>query len=174
MPIEKVNSKTFKVIIVSIIIGAVAASAFFCFPRNDIYNQYSKSRADFGIIKYETINHEVTKYELKQSEKLIDRVSEALNYQGYKKDCYLGNPLENFCIFKDSFDYEDIVSEINFITFYIKKDKGYLWFTYNREMKVDNQMNLNEYDVLCLVEFKKTGNRWISEKVFLQKHPNFF
>ena len=169
MFISKTKSKTLKFLIIIISLCLVVITIFLFIPKNESYNKFSKSRLDFGIITYETINHEISKYELKQSEKPLEKVRLALNYNGYKEDCYLGTPLEDLCIFKDDFDYTDIKCDISLVTFNIKNDIGYLWFTYDREMIIDNKTSLNEYDILCLVEFRQTGNNWIAQKILSQK-----
>lgn len=113
------------------LIVLVTLSVLLFRPKTVAYTEYKKHISTFGVINYETINHKATGEELNQSIMPLKKVEEALNYSGSKYDCCFGAPLEALCKFNDNNEYTNVECEITFITFNIKQNTGYLWFTYN-------------------------------------------
>ena len=147
------------------LIVLVTQSVLLFRPQTVAYTEYKKHISTFGDINYQTINHKATGKEINQSVMPFKKVEEALNYCGSKNDCYIGTPLEALCKFNDDNEYTNIDSKITFITFNIKQNTGYLWFTYNRVLKNNEEIISQENNVLCLVIFERHNTKWTAIEI---------
>ena len=147
------------------LIVLVTISVLLFRPKTVAYTEYKKHISTFGVINYLTINHKATGEEINQSIMPLKKVEEALNYNGSKYDCYLGVPLESLCKFNDDNEYTNVECKITFITFNIKQNTGYLWFTYNQVLKNDEEIISQVNNVLSLVTFERNNTKWIALEV---------
>ena len=58
-----------------------------------------------------------------------------------------------------------MIFKITFITFNIKQNTGYLWFTYNQVLKNDEEIISQVNNVLSLVTFERNNTKWIALEV---------
>lgn len=122
------------------------------------------------MLNYETINHDSTEEEIMISKQLIKEIEKVVNYYGYKEDCSYSDTLSQLCKFKNFYDYTDIESSVNLITFKMNNDKGYLWFTYSQQLIVDEKIKIKEENTLCLIQYEQKDNKWVEKNIYFSKN----
>ncbi len=141
---------------------------FLCFisRRSDVYNKHKKYRQTFGVIQYETLNHQLSDSDMKKSEPIFDKVESAIFYSGYKKDSNFEESLMSLCCFKDDYDYAENVSDVKLLTYKEMGSDGFLWIEYTQECLDDSgELVTGAYDVLCLIKTNKNDGNIIIEDV---------
>lgn len=156
-------------IIISTVIMIVILVLCFVSQRSDIYKKHQKYRQTFGIIQYETLNHLSSKTEKNKIEPMFEQVKSAISYAGYKNDCKIDKTLFELCRFKDDYNYNKNVSNVDLITYKELGNTGYLWIEYTRELfDSKNDVIGDEYDVLCLIKVKKDNTNLIIDDVIIE------
>ena len=157
-----------KFINILIIVGIILL--VYIFGRGiSFYVMYSVPNEEYFGNQYKEILHMMSFQDKKQANEIMEIIDDAFSFIGNREiaDTKYGE-LSRYCITEEDAIIEE--HDLKLVTADFNKNKGYLWFVYNRDaFDSNNQKIRGSRDILVRTTLEKTNQGWIV--VDTKEHP---
>ena len=133
------------------------------------YGKYSVPDEKYFGSQYKEILHIMSFQDKKQANEIMEIIDDAFSFIGNKEKADSGfGELSRYCITEEDAIIEE--HDLKLVTADFNKNKGYLWFVYNRDaFDSNNQKIRGSRDILVRTTLEKTNYGWVV--VDTKEHP---